>query len=100
MPLSQYAEAFFEYAYLDSPQLPGTHRIAMRVPFDFNPTAVSIVNPRCDNLYASLYRRYAEHPVITVTLVNKQDQAIQPQVTSAVKGYEADSLDVPAFSKV
>ncbi|MFC1712177.1 hypothetical protein ACFL6S_00845 [Candidatus Poribacteria bacterium] len=97
VPISNYAKAFFEYAYLDSPQLPGTHRIAMRVPFDFNPTAVSIVNPRCDDLFASLYRRYEKHPVITMTLLNKQDQAIKPQMTSAVKGYEADPLNVPTL---
>ncbi|MFC1714215.1 hypothetical protein ACFL6S_11120 [Candidatus Poribacteria bacterium] len=98
IPFSNYAKTFFEYVYMDSSQLSGTHRFALRIPFDFNPTAVSIVDPHCDDLFASLYRRYAKESVISLDLLNKQEQAIEPQMTVAAEGYEASSPLVPALA--
>lgn len=37
-----YAKILLEYTYLDSPVLSGTHRMALRIPFDFNQTLVDI----------------------------------------------------------
>lgn len=88
VPLTEYAKAFIEYAYLDSQILPGTHRLALRIPFDFSPTAVDII--RFDYpmpLFASLYRRYSNQATVNVVLFNKQDKAIKPQITVKVDKY-------------
>lgn len=87
VPVTSYSSIILEYAYLNSPVLPGTHRLAMRIPFDFNPTAVDITEFDYDMpIFASLYKRYESQDVVNVVLHNKQDKTIKPQVSLAVKG--------------
>jgi len=92
--VTKYSKILLEYAYLNAPMLPSTHHLAMRIPFDFYPTAVDILG--CDSempLFASLYERYAKVPTIDVGLFNKQERPIKLQISLAVKGYTPE-IDV------
>ncbi|MBI1926066.1 tetratricopeptide repeat protein [Candidatus Poribacteria bacterium] len=99
LSVSSYADVLFEYAYLDSPSLPGTHRFALRIPFDFNPKLVEIEKiefPQADYMVSevdspvfisSLLPYHEKTHLATISLRNKRDKILAVSVKFTLPDY-------------
>jgi hypothetical protein len=94
IPVTTYAKVFLDYAFQDMPLLPETHRFALRIPFDFNPTLVDIGEvkiPEPGYFYSSLidYDRGdgVKTHLATVSLSNKHDKDLTVTVKLTIPGY-------------
>ena len=70
-----------DYAYVAPPELAATSYIGLSLAFNFNPSLVKIEDVKTDDVFASLYKRYEDHPLVTMDLKNLSDQDIDATVS-------------------
>ncbi|UCE17624.1 MAG: PorV/PorQ family protein [Gemmatimonadota bacterium] len=83
-----------DYAYVDVPTLPSTHRVSFALRFEQEEPWVRIEWVRLNDLFAAQYKRYVEHPIGSISVVNVSDKTI-----SVRAGIEFNTLtDGPFYS--
>ena len=65
-----------DYAYVDVPTLPSTHRFSFAVRFEGQEPEVRIEWVQLNDLFVAQYKRYAGHPVGAVSVVNVSDNTV------------------------
>ena len=84
----------FDYAYVDVPTLPSTHRFSFAVRFKQEEPWVHIEWIHLDDLFAAQYKRYVNHPIGEMKAVNVSDKTVTVKA-----GIEFnDFTDGPFFS--
>ncbi len=68
--------AHADFAYVVPPSLAATSYFGLSFSFNFNPSLVKIEKVSTDPLYASLYKRYDDHPFGTIELRNQTDREV------------------------
>ena len=80
----------FDYAYLNAPMLPDTHRFSMTFAFDSHKLSlVNIESIRLENVLASFYRQYAKPNILNgeVVLTSKYKKDLLVSVSIYVPKY-------------
>ena len=85
-----------DYAYVNHPTLDATNHFGLSMAFNFNPSRVRIEKVEPRELYASLYKSYADRPVGSVVLRNLEEKPISARVSTFIPGL----MDGPSMQEV
>jgi tetratricopeptide (TPR) repeat protein len=84
----------FDYAYANVPTLPSTHRFSFGLKFEREEPWVRTEWVALHDLFAAQYKRYVNHPIGTVRVVNVSDKTMAVKAGIEFNGY----TDGPIFS--
>ena len=92
----KYGTLQFDYAYLNSPTLPDTHRFSMALGFDYNPTLIDIGSIQLRDVLTSFYLQYETPNPLSGELIlsSKHDKDMVISVSVFVPGYMDNSTVV------
>ncbi|MFQ6092746.1 MAG: tetratricopeptide repeat protein [bacterium] len=67
----------FDYAYVDVPTLPSTHRFSFAVRFEQEEPWVQIERVQLYDIFAAQYKRFVGHPIGSVSVVNVSHRTVR-----------------------
>jgi len=84
-----------DYAYEIHPVLPATHHMSAAFEFNLNPSQIRIDRVEAQNLFASIYKSYAQEPAVVVSLTNLQDHALDVEMSVGIPGFTSKPVETP-----